>query len=136
MDEAELKQKYYMYELLKERIKELMKEKAEIDETVMKLTMTYEAIEELKKGARKMFAPLGSAFVPVEIAGNEVMVSIGANIAITTSHDDALRILGQRLEALKKASKEFNEEIIKARKELDSLAVQLQNFVDEKGLGE
>ena len=135
MDENEFKEKYYMYELYKERLNALAKEKAELDQTIMKLTVTFEAIEELKKGKKNMFAPIGSsAFVPVQITSDELLVSIGANIAITTDHENAMRIIGERLQALKKASKEYNEEIISSRKELDRLAVELQNYVDDKGL--
>ena len=137
MNESEFKEKYYMYEFLKERIKSLMKEKQEIDETVMKLTVTYEAIERMEGSGKRIFAPLGSsAFVPAVVESDEVMVSIGANIAILTSRDDALRIIGERLQAMKKASKEYNEEFIRSRKELDELAVELQNYVDSSNHGE
>jgi len=135
MDEAEFKEKYYMYEFLKERITALMKEKKEIDETVMKLTVTYEAIERMEGSGKKIFAPVGSsAFVPATIDTDEIMVSIGANIAILTSRKEAMRIMGERLQAMKKASKEYNEEFIRTRKELDKLAVELQNYVDASNI--
>ncbi len=134
MDEKEFKENYYMYEYYKEKMKEMMKEKAEVDETLMKLRISLDAIKVLKskeKGAR-MFVPVGSsAFVPVSLESKSVLVGIGANIAISVEPEEAERILRERMQNIEKMSREFNQAIVEMRKEIDSLAGKLQKYVDD-----
>ena len=133
MDERDFEESYYMYEAYKEKIEELMKEKMEADESLAKLRITFEAIEELSKAKDgSMFAPLGgSAYIPVRRDGNGILVGIGSGYAIEAEPERAMKIIRERMERVSKASKDLNNEIIKARQEMDRLAEKLKAFMEK-----
>ena len=131
MDEKQFKENYYLYEYYKEKIKELMNEKKEVDETLMKLRISLDALKFLanSEGTESMYVPVGSsAFLPVKMQSKNVLVGIGADTAIEVPPAEAQRILKDRMDRIEKLSRDYNQKIIDLRKEMDKLANELQEY--------
>ncbi len=128
--EKQLKEKLMAYRALESRISTLAKQQNMFASKTLEIQSTIESIDEIKKGAKDILFPLGSAaYTKGAIADrNKLIVEVGAGVALEKTSDEAKMILEKR-------KKELEEAMGVLQKEIQSISAMMQKIeLDAQGI--
>ena len=110
MEESE-KEALIQYSNLQARLEALLKEREEIIEKIEEISDTLSSLEELKEGLDSLFSIGSGAYCKGSLKEEKFLVNIGAGILLELDKKSVIEILNRRMEILKKATNEIEEEI-------------------------
>ena len=136
MVSKELQTKYIQLQLMKQQVSAFVEEKNLIDEKMSELVSAVNALNKLKdveKGG-EMWSPVGgSVFVRSDIKDVEqVLVSVGAGVALKKQRAEAIDILQSRLEELAKLDRNIVAELKKFSGHIESLESDVQQLAEKE----
>lgn len=117
MNDNELRQALAVMETYKERVEALTRQVQVLRVSLEEVTLTSTALNAFKdaKEGDEIMVPVGaSSFITVKVTGNKnVVVSIGSNISVEKTTEDAIGYMEANIaeisEALKKSADMLNE---------------------------
>ena len=110
MEESE-KEALIQYSTLQVRLEALLKEREEIVEKIEEISDTLSSLEELKEGLDSLFSIGSGVYCKGSLKEEKFLVNIGAGILLELDKKSTIEILSRRMEMLKKATNEIEEEI-------------------------
>jgi prefoldin alpha subunit len=110
MEEKE-REAIIQYSNLQARLEALLKEREEIIERIDEISDTILSLEELKEGEDSLFSIGSGVYCKANLKEERFLVNIGAGILLELDKKDAIEILNRRIEILKNAANEIEEEI-------------------------
>jgi prefoldin alpha subunit len=120
----EEKEAIIQYSYLQARLEALLKEREKILEGIKETESTISSLSELKKDVETLFSLESGAYCKGVVTEEKFLVNIGARVFLELSKDSVLDILKKRLDALKKAMKELEDDIdiiISQQKKLEDI---------------
>ena len=137
MEESEkkLQQMYMEFQMLEQHMKQMQKQLELITQQLVDLTITSNSLDEFKKikPGNDMFVPLSSGiFAKASLKENsEVLVNVGANIAIKKDVDSAKKLIQSQIEEVKQVQKQMLGELEKMTSRASQLETQLQSVLPQ-----
>jgi len=110
MEEKE-REALIQYSTLQARLEALLKEREEIIEKIEEISDTLSSLEELKEGLDSLFSIGSGVYCKGSLKEEKFLVNIGAGILLELDKKSVIEILNRRIEILKKATNEIEEEI-------------------------
>lgn len=132
MDADYDKEKIVRYQVLQQRVKVLDNRRELILNRLMEVDSTLSSLDELKEQKEKdIFLPLGSGIYSKGILknANEMIVLIGADIALDMNFEKANKVLEDNKKILNDGMKTIEEEMAKATEELIYLEPEIQEIL-------
>ncbi len=99
------------YSHLQTRLEALLKEREEILEKIEEMSDTVSSLEELKENADSLFSIGSGVYCKGKITEEKFLVNIGAGVLLELDKKKATEILNKRIDILRKATSEIDEEI-------------------------
>jgi prefoldin alpha subunit len=134
--DEEIQEKYIHLQLVRQQLSTFIEEKSMLEKKMHEMNMSLESIRELKKTKKgiKMWAPLGSgSFVASDIKDNSnVLVSVGMGVMVKKNNDEAVEILSNRLEDMKKLDIEMLKQMIQISQFAEKLEEDLQKLAEKQ----
>lgn len=138
MDEKEKKaQEMYMeFQMLDQHIKQLQKQLEMMTHQLLELNATSNSLDEFKKidSGKEIFVPLSSGiFATAGIRDtSEVLVNVGANVAVKKDVASAKKLVQDQMEEIKKIQKQMMEQLEKLTGHAAQLEMKLQEIVSKE----
>lgn len=134
--EKQAKEAYMEYQMLDQHIKQLQKQIEAITQQLMELMATRNGLEEFKKidAGREIFVPLSSGiFAKASVKDTtELLVNVGANVAVTKDVESTKKLIQNQIEEIKKIHKQMIEELERMTGHAAQLEQKLQKIVSEQ----
>ena len=137
MEESEkkLQQMYMEFQMLEQHMKQMQKQLEMITQQLVDLTITNNSLDEFKKikAGNEIFVPLSSGiFAKASLKENsELLVNVGANVAVKKDVESAKKLIQSQIEEVKKVQKQMLEELEKMSGRAAQLEMQLQSAVSQ-----
>ena len=137
MEEKEKKvQEMYMeFKMLDQYIKQLQSQLEMITHQLIELNSTNNSLNEFDKlsAGKEMFVPLSSGiFAKASIKDtSELLVNVGANVAVKKDVASTKKLIQQQMEEIKKIQKQMINDLEKMTNHAAQLERQLQSMVPE-----
>jgi len=125
MEERE-REAIIQYSNLQARLEALLKEREEIIEKIEEINDTLLSLEELKEGSDSLFSIGSGVYCKGNLKEERFLVNIGAGILLELDKKDAIEILNRRMDILKNATNEIEEEISNIVSQQEKLAENLR----------
>lgn len=138
MDEKEKKaQEMYMeFQMLEQNIKQLQKQLEAVTRQLVELAVTGNSLDDFGKiiPGKEIFVPLSSGiFAKAGIKDTaEVLVNVGANVAVKKDIPSTKKLIDRQMEEIKKIHAQMLEELQKMTSRAAQLEMQLQNLASEE----
>lgn len=133
MNEEEKRAAQLDYQMLQEQIKQLNKELAVFDQQMRTMQVLSKNLDDIKMARKdsEMFSELGSGvFVRTALKDtDEVLVNVGASVAVRKKVDDAKRMVDEQVMQLREALSKTELEMQKCAFQVQILQ---QRFLAEK----
>ncbi len=135
MTEEQDREKLVRYQILQQRIQVLDSRRNFILNRLIEVDNTLSSLDELKQQKNKdIFLPLGSG---IHAKGSlkdvdNMIVMIGADVAVDMSFDKTKRTLEDNKKVLENGLKTIEDEMIKSTEELMDLEPQVQEIVQRR----
>jgi prefoldin alpha subunit len=110
MEESE-REALIQYSSLQAKLEALLKEREEIVEKIEEISNTLSSLEELKEGLNSLFSIGSGVYCKGSLKEEKFLVNIGAGILLELDKKSTIEILSRRMEILRKATNEIEEEI-------------------------
>ena len=128
--DGDMQAKYMQFQMLENHLKALEKERVILIGKIEELYATIKTLEEVKnlKNGDELMISLGSgSFIPGKLGDNsKILLSLGAGIVIKKAIPDAVEILNERIEEMKKSEKELELELRNVSEQLNKLVPELE----------
>lgn len=131
-EKEELQQKILRHQLIQNRVKALSDRRSFLLSKMLEIQTTLDSMREVG-GKKDMLLTLGSGvFVPAILKGTRnVIVELGANVAVKKNVSEAKDVLEKRKKSLEDAMKSTEEEMVKLNKELVELEPQIRGLLEK-----
>ncbi len=110
MEEKE-REAVLLYSSLQARLEALLEEREKIVEKIEEMENTISSLEELKEGTDSLFSIGSGVYCKGKMTEERFLVNIGAGVILELDKNGAAEILRRRIDVLKEAIKEIEEEI-------------------------
>ncbi|MBI4009577.1 MAG: prefoldin subunit alpha [Candidatus Aenigmarchaeota archaeon] len=133
MNEKELQEKIFAYRLFESRLDALLKQRDMLINKLMELQSTINSIEDLHKSEGEIIFPIGSGAYKVAktIDKDNVIVEIGANVALEKTAEEGKATLNKRKSGLENSINQLQQEILKVSNAVNQLGPELQDLAKE-----
>ncbi len=136
MVSEELQKKYITLQIAKQQLESMLEQKNTLEKRMGELAATTEALEELEKVKKgeDIWSTLGSgAFVQSSLkdAGN-VLVSVGAGVAIKKDREEAVAILKERIGELNELGEELIRLLSRHAEQTSLLETEVQKLAEKE----
>lgn len=137
MEEKEKKaQEMYMeFQVLEQHIKQLQKQLEAVTHQLIELTITSNSLDEFNKinSGKEIFVPLSSGiFAKANVKDtSELLVNVGANVAVKKDIDSTKKLIQKQMEEIKKIQEQMVKDLDKLTNHAAQLEMQLQSLVSE-----
>jgi len=131
MNQKEFQQKLLEYNLLQERIGQLIQQRNFVESKLEELEVTEETIEEVGKiKENDILVAVGSlTYINARLTSNDkVIVEVGAGVALEKTIEEAKQTLEKRKKNLQDALKKLDEEIQKVGQLLQVYQMEIQKL--------
>lgn len=137
MVEKELQEKLFTYRILEARLDGLVKQRDMLLNKIVEIRQTIEGIDEMEKSKNEILFPIGSeAYVAGKASDKKnLIVEIGANVALKKNVEDAKEILKKRINEINSTINELQKEIIKTSGTLQQLGPEIEFLVEKSKAG-
>lgn len=134
MAEKELQEKILQYRILEARMETLMRQRQLIAEKISEIQTTLSSIDELEKSKDSVLFPIGSAAYTYGkvIDSKNIIVEIGAGVALSKPADEAKQILNKRSEEMEHAISQIEHEVRKISFEIEKLGPEIEELSQKK----
>lgn len=130
-NEKETQEKYVEFQILSNQFKQLQQQFVNLDTHILELTSLIDSLNKISgiKEDQDALVPIGSGiFLEGKIkAPKDTIITVGANVAVKKSIEDAKELVNRQLEEMKKLIVEtehqmehLNEHLIGLKKEIES----------------
>ena len=134
--EKKAQQMYMEFQMLDQHIKQLQKQLEMITHQLIELNMTSNSLDEFNKinEGKEIFVPLSSGiFAKASIKNtSELLVNVGANIAVRKDVASAKKLIQNQMEEVKKIQKQMADELEKLTNHAAQLEMQLQSLIGQE----
>lgn len=131
--EKKAQELYVEFQALEQHIKQLQKQLEVVTHQLIDLNATNQSLGDFKKqeSGKEIFVPLSSGiFAKASIMNtSELLVNVGANVALIKDVDSTKRLIQKQIDDMKKIQKQMVDELEKMTNHAVSLERQLQEFV-------
>ena len=111
-----------MHRQLESNLQLLRAQEAELQNSLIEIAATIDAIKELKEAKKAVLATIGSGcYINVSADVKEVTMHIGQNIFLKKKPNEAIKILESRQKQISKNIEELRKEIARISNELNSI---------------
>lgn len=116
-DEAKLQEKAMKMQMVEQQMMQVQKQLQQLEGQQLDLGITKESLEDLKKTEKgtdmlSMISP--GIFVKTELKGTEdVIINVGANVAVKKKLDDAKKMVENQVEEIKNLQMQLMEDMQK-----------------------
>lgn len=135
--EKRAQEMYVQFQALDQHIKQLQKQLEMVTHQLIELTATGNSLDEFKSisAGKEIFVPLSSGiFAKASIKDtSELLVNVGANVAVKKDVASTKRLIQNQVEEIKKIQRQMIDELEKATSHAAQLESQLQELVSEQG---
>lgn len=133
--EKKMQELYMEFQMLDQHIKQLQKQLEMITHQLIDMNMTSNSLDEfgtIKEG-KEIFVPLSSGiFAKASIRDtSELLVNVGANVAIKKDIASTKKLIQNQIEEIKKIQKQMAEELDRLVEHAAQLEMQLQKTASE-----
>jgi prefoldin alpha subunit len=134
MEKKELQEKIFAYRLLESRLDGLIKQRDLLISRMAEIQSTLNSIDEIEKSREEILFPLGSnAYVAGKVNDKKNMiVEIGAGIALEKTTKEGEEILKRRMEEVEKVLTSVQQGIIETSSTLNELGPQIQQGIEKE----
>ena len=138
MEEKEKKaQEMYMeFQMIDQHIKQMQKQLEMVTHQLIELNATSNSLDEFRKidSGKEVFVPLSSGiFAKAGIKDtSEVLVNIGANVAVKKDIESTKKLIQGQMEEIRKIQKQMIDELEKLTSHAAQLEMQLQGLVSQE----
>ena len=126
---------YMEFQMLDQHIKQLQKQLEIVTQQLFELTATSNSLDEFKKinAGSEVFVPLSSGILAKANIKDtsELLVNVGANVAVKKDVASAKKLIQSQVEEIKKIQRRMIDELEKMANHAAQLEVQLQGIVSE-----
>lgn len=133
--EKRAQEMYVQFQALDQHIKQLQKQLEMVTHQLIELTATGSSLDEFKSisAGKEIFVPLSSGiFAKASIKDtSELLVNVGANVAVKKDVASTKRLIQNQVEEIKKIQRQMIEELEKATSHAAQLEAQLQELVSQ-----
>ena len=133
--EREAQEMYMEFQMIDQQIKQLQKQLEMVTNQLIEISSTSSSLDEFNKIAagKEVFVPLSSGiFAKANIKDtSELLVNIGANVAVKKDVASTKKLIQNQVEELKRIQKQMIGELEKMTGHAAQLEMQLQNFVGQ-----
>ncbi len=111
MDQKELQEKYFQSEILKNQLNAIANERQALQQKLLEIELTKATLAEIEKVEKgtTMWSSLGTGvFIKTSLESKEkIMVSLGADVMCEKSMKEAVKILEEQADEIRKADNEL-----------------------------
>ena len=138
MEEKEKKaQEMYMeFQMIDQHIKQMQKQLEMVTHQLIELNATSNSLDEFRRidSGKEVFVPLSSGiFAKAGIKDtSEVLVNIGANVAVKKDIESTKKLIQGQMEEIRKIQKQMIDELEKLTSHAAQLEMQLQGLVSQE----
>ena len=133
--EKQAQEMYMQFQALDQHIKQLQKQLEMITHQLIELNVTSNSLDEFKKinAGKDIFVPLSSGiFAKANIKDtSELLVNVGANVAVKKDIDSTKKLIQNQMEEIKKIQKQMIDELEKMTNQAAQLEMQLQGLISQ-----
>ncbi len=133
--EKKMQELYMEFQMLDQHIKQLQKQLEMITHQLIDLNVTSNSLDEFNKieEGKEIFVPLSSGiFAKASIRDtSELLVNVGANVAVRKDVASTKRLIQNQIEEIKKIQKQMAEELDRLVEHAAQLEMQLQKTASE-----
>jgi len=135
--EAEIQEKVIIYQLLNKQLEELRRDAVIIQERLLELDGTRQAIEELKKPREDVLIPIGSGFYLYgKITGKKILSNVGADVMVDRSVEDAIEMIEEKKKELERLKSDVERDTNNVVKTINEMLPEIQEMIREVQEGE
>ena len=133
--EKKAQEMYMEFQMLDQHIKQMQKQLEMVTHQLIELNATSSSLDEFRKigPGKEIFVPLSSGiFAKAGIKDtSELLVNIGANVAVKKDIDSTKKLIQSQMEEIRKIQKQMVDELEKLTSHAAQLEMQLQSFVSQ-----
>ncbi|MBI2656986.1 prefoldin subunit alpha [Candidatus Woesearchaeota archaeon] len=133
--EKKMQELYMEFQMLDQHIKQLQKQLEMITHQLIDLNVTSNSLDEFNKieEGKEIFVPLSSGiFAKASVKDtSELLVNVGANVAIKKDIASTKKLIQNQMEEIKKIQKQMAEELDRLVEHAAQLEMQLQKAASE-----
>ncbi len=134
--EKKMQETYMEFQVIEQNIRQVQRQLEMITNQLIELTVTSNSLDEFKKisTSKEVFVPLSSGiFAKASINDtSELLVNVGANVAVKKGVESTKKLIQDQLEEVKKIQKQMVSELDNLTHYAASLENQLQGLMPEK----
>ena len=133
MEEDEIQQKLYLYQVLKSEEEVLEKHVEDILKAILEVRTAEETMKEIRNSKEMLSSLGGGVFSFTNLAdGRHVLVDIGAGVLVKKKVEDAKIILDAKIRKFESAMRESNEKLAKIKKEISKIEPELEVILNRE----
>ena len=133
--EKKAQEMYMEFQMLDQHIKQMQKQLEMVTHQLIELNATSSSLDEFRKigPGKEVFVPLSSGiFAKAGIKDtSEVLVNVGANVAVKKDIESTKRLIQSQMEEIRKIQKQMVDELEKLTSHAAQLEMKLQSFVSQ-----
>lgn len=133
--EKKAQELYMEFQVIDKRIKQLQQQLELLTQQLIELNVTSNTLDEFRKieSGKSIFVPLSSGiFAKASIADtSEVIVNVGANVAVKKDIPSTKKIIQNQIEEMKKVQQQMVDDLEKMTDRAANLERQLHGMVSE-----
>lgn len=133
--EKKAQELYMEFQLIDKHIKQMQQQLEMVTHQLIELNSTNNSLDEFKKidAGKEIFVPLSSGiFAKANIKDtSELLVNVGANVAVKKEVASTKRLIQNQMEEVKKIQKQMIEELEKMTNHAAQLEMKLQELVSQ-----
>ncbi|MDP3765425.1 MAG: prefoldin subunit alpha [Nanoarchaeota archaeon] len=133
--EKKAQETYMEFQVIEQHIKQLQKQLEAVTHQMIELNVTSNSLDEFNKidASKEVFVPLSSGiFAKANIKDtSELLVNVGANVAVKKDIASTKKLIQNQLEEIKKIQRQMIDELEKLTNHAAQLERQLQGLVSE-----
>ena len=135
MDEKKLQEKYMEFKMLEQQITQVQKQVQALENQLTELVGVNESLEELKNvgDGTEILVPISNGiFTKAALKANEdLIVNVGANVAVNKKIPEAKKLIETQLVEIKKMHDHMNSELEKFAQKAAEVEKELSGMVSE-----
>ena len=133
MEEDEIQQKLYLYQVLKSEEEVLEKHVEDILKAILEVRTTEETMKEIRNSKEMLSSLGGGVFSFTNLTdGRHVLVDIGAGVLVKKPIEDAKIILDAKIRKFESGMRESNEKLAKIKKEISKIEPEMEMILNRE----
>ena len=133
--QEEIQQKMALYQLLTQRIDQLGEQASAMEQKLMEIEATKQALDDLKKAKpeEEVLIPLGSGcYTQGKTGPSSILLEMGAGIMVSKTLEEAKKAVEEKGAEAEKLSDMLQEELRDIISRMNQLGPELQAFLQEQ----